>query len=491
MRVGPLPTVAVVALAACVDGGSVRPGPIRQERRPTTAVQPGSCDGRADDTAALQSALDGGGVVVLPPDRTCRFSALTASVPVAVDLSGSTLRVGDGPRTGPFLRVTGAGVTIQNGVIDANRRRGAKGWLLDWRGAGGRLEQVTLQGGDSIGLSVTSADASVVASHVVARDFRGHVGVGFRVGAGSLVTRDCTAEDNEYAGFFVSRDSRASTVIDGVSRRNGIGAALEGSRGGRVARFVSVDDDRFGLLLNRGASHWTVGDVAVSFTGRSAARRSATGVELFQRNHHNVFDAVTVTGVPGYGLAVAGDSDDNRFGVVALDASMARGGDPGLVIAGGSERNRFRSVTVVHHTVGVRFGENDRATDAPNDGNWIGTLQVTGARHNAIRFEWGSANQIDRVTVADSDSSGSDAHGFKGVVYFGNNSSGNVIRELVQVGTARPPNYLVYTGACAVPTCQRPATATGNRIESGVARAWSRSISLDTVGGNVVNLVER
>ena len=437
----------------------------------------------------MQRALDRGGLVVLSPGKTCRFGSLTASIPVTIELSGSMLKVSDRSRRGPFIRVTGANVTIRNGVIDGNWSLGARGWLLDWHGSGGRLERVILQNGDS-GLSVTGAGALVRASRSLARAFQGESGIGFRVGAGSLITDRCTAEANRYAGYFVSQLAGAGTVIDGVSRRNGIGVALEGTRGGRVARLVSTDDDRFGLLLNRGAAHWSVGRVEVRSTGMSARNPAGTGVELFQGNHHNAFDIVEVRAVPGYGLAIAGNSDDNVFRSVTLDARSAWDGDPGLVIAGGSERNRLEAVTVIGHTVGVRLGENDFMADEANDNNWLGAVHVVGARHNAIRFEWGSANRIDRATIADSDSSGSDERGFKGAVYFGNDSSSNVIGELVQVDGGRPPNYLVYTGTCAVATCRVPATATGNRVERGVARAWSKAAALDTVGGNVANLQE-
>jgi hypothetical protein len=485
MRVSRFVAVALPPLIGCANAASdeaVRPRPV---------AEGAACDGVSDDTASLQAALDGGGTVAVPAGKVCRFTMLTVSVPVMVDLSGSTLRVRDGGVAGPFVRVTARGVTIRNGVIDGNRQRGARGWLVDWHGRDGRLEHVILQNGDSIGLSVTAAEASVVARNTTVRGFRGSVGVGFRVGAGSLVTDRCLAEGNEYAGYFVSQASPGRTVIDGVSTRNGIGALLEGARGGRVARLVSVDDDRFGLLLHRGASGWEIAFVEVSSTGKSAANPSGTGVELFQKNRHNVFKVVNVRGASGYGLAIAGDSDDNTYDTVFLDASETSDRDPGLVIAGGSDRNRLESVTVINHTVGVRFGENDFEADATNDNNSIGVLHVSGARHNAIRFEWGSGNRIGKAIVADSDSSGSDAHGFKGVVYFGNDSSDNVIGELLQVGTNRLPNYVVYAGTCSVTTCRKPATATGNRIDSGVARRWSRSAALDTVGGNVANLEKR
>jgi len=46
-------------------------------------------------------------------------------------------------------------------------------------------------------------------------------------------------------------------------------------------------------------------------------------------------------------------------------------------------------------------------------------VYIAGARYNAIRFERGHDNAIEHATIADSDSSGSDAQGFKGLVYFG------------------------------------------------------------------------
>jgi hypothetical protein len=435
------------------------------------------CDGTTDDTSALQRAFDRGGRVALPASRLCRFSSLTVSVPLALDLAGATLKVTDRAAPGPFVRILADHVAIRDGTIDGARELGASGWLVDWHGRDGSLVAVTLQNGDSIGLSVTASDARVVARRAIARDFTGAVGIGFRVGAGALVAEDCGAEASSYAGFFVSQAASSATVIDGWTRRNGVGVFLEGQLGGRVARLRSHDDDRFGLLLDHGASDWHVGTVHVAATGRSARNRSGTGVELFARNRRNVFEEIVVIGAAGYGLAIAGDSDDNRFGQVELDARGAWDGDPGLVIAGGSDRNRIDSVRVLDHTIGVRIGENDLATDVPSNANRIGSVYVAGARYNAIRFERGNDNEIRQATIADSDSSGSDAQGFKGLVYFGNDSSGNHIGEIVQADTRRIPNYIVYAGPCAVATCVTGVAPTGNRVERVTASGWSVEVA--------------
>jgi hypothetical protein len=435
------------------------------------------CDGTTDDTSALQRAFDRGGRVALPASRVCRFSRLTVSVPLALDLAGATLQVADRAAPGPFLRILADSVAIRDGTIDGARELGASGWLVDWHGRDGSLVAVTLQNGDSTGLSVTAAVARVVAHRAFARGFTGPLGIGFRVGAGSLVAEDCGAEANSYAGFFVSQEASSATVVDGWTARNGIGVLLDGQLGGRVARLHSHDDDRFGLLLDHGASDWRVGTVRVTATGRSARNRSGTGVELFARNRRNVFESIVVTGAAGYGLAIAGDSDDNQFARVELDARGAWDGDPGLVIAGGSDRNRIDSVRVLGHTIGVRIGDNDFAADIPSNANRIASVYVAGARYNAIRFEWGHDNAIGQATIADSDSSGSDAHGFKGLVYFGNDSSGNRIGELVQADTRRIPNYIVYAGPCAVATCLTGVAPTGNRVEHVTALGWSVAVA--------------
>ena len=431
------------------------------------------CDGTTDDTSALQRVFDRGGRVALPASRVCRFSSLTVSVPLTLDLAGATLKVTAGAAPGPFLRILAGGVAIRDGVIDGARELGATGWLVDWHGRDGSLVSVTLQNGDSIGLSVTGGEARVVARRVVARGFGGAMGIGFRVGEGALVTEDCGAEANSYAGFFVAQAASPATVIDGWTARNGVGVLLDGQRGGRVARLRSRDDDRFGLLLDHGASGWHVGTVHVVAPGRSARNRAGTGVELFARNRRNVFDEVVVTGAAGYGLAIAGDSDDNQFGRVELDARGSWDGDPGLVIAGGADRNRIDSVRVLGHTIGVRIGDNDVAADIASNANRIGSVYVAGARYNAIRFEWGHDNAIREATIADSDSSGSDADGFKGLVYFGNDSSGNRIGHLVQADTRRIPNYIVYAGPCAVATCATGVVPKDNRVDSVTALGWS------------------
>jgi hypothetical protein len=472
--------VALIGVAcqsrAHPDQTAVTPGV-----EPAAASLPGPpgvvCDGTADDTSALQRAFDRGGRVALPASRVCRFSSLTVSVPLALDLAGATLKVTAGAAPGPHLRILADDVAIHDGVIDGARDLGASGWLVDWHGRNGSLASVTLQNGDSTGLSVTGVVARVVARRVVARGFGGALGIGFRVGEGALVTEDCGAEANSYAGFFVAQEASSATVIDGWTARNGVGVLLDGRLGGRVARLSSRDDDRFGLLLDHGASDWHVGTVHATDTGRSARNRSGTGVELFTRNRRNAFDEIVVTGAAGYGLAIAGDSDDNQFGRVELDARGSWDGDPGVVFAGGSDRNRVDSARVLGHTIGVRFGDNDLAADVPSNANRIGSVYIAGARYNAIRFEWGHDNAIGEATIADSDSSGSDADGFKGLVYFGNDSSGNRIGHLVQADTRRIPNYIVYAGPCAVATCATGVAPRDNRVDSVTALRWSVAVA--------------
>src|SRR6185436_17711034 len=101
------------------------------------------CDGTTDDTPALQRALDRGGRVALPASRVCRFSSLTVSVPLALDLAGATLKVTDRAAPGPFVRILADGVAIRDGTIDGARELGARGWLVDWQGRDGSLDAVT------------------------------------------------------------------------------------------------------------------------------------------------------------------------------------------------------------------------------------------------------------------------------------------------------------------------------------------------------------
>lgn len=430
------------------------------------------CDGAADDTAALQRAFDRGGEVALPAARVCRFTRLTISHSLSLDLAHTTLRATESP--GPFVRVVADHVAIRAGTVDGGDQRG---WLVDWHGRAGTLEDVTLQHAEGIGLSVSDPDTRVVARRVVARGFTGDAGIGFRVGAGALITDACGAEASTYAGFFVSRDASSATVLDGWTARNGIGVAIDGRRGGRIAHLRSRDDDRFGLLLDHGASDWHVGTVRVETPGLSARNRSGTGVELFAHNQRNAFADVTVIGAAGYGLAIAGGSSDNHVTRVELDARGAWDGDPGLVIAGGSHRNRLDTVRVLGHTIGIRIGENDLATDAPNTHNHIGSAYVEGARFNAIRIERGHDNDIGAATIADSDSSGSDAQGFHGLVYFGNDSSRNHVGTLVQADTRRTPNFVVYAGPCTAATCVPGAVPTANTVDRVTARGWSVAVS--------------
>jgi hypothetical protein len=442
-------------------------------------------DGRKDDTVALQAAIDAAGPgsrVRAPAGHTFLISQpLTIRRNGAmIDFGGSTIKL-SGTAAGPMLRAVASRVVVQKLRLDGSRRSGGLGNGIEWYGARGELRHCELVAIGGSGVVVNHAKASLVCVRVQASGCSSGQGTaaGFYCGVGTLRTIRCRATFCERAGFFFDRGCSRHCSLDGTSRRNAIGALLMGHTGGRVRRFVAHDDDRFGVLLEEGASHWTCDYIEANRIGESVRNQAGTGVELFRQNRHNFFRTIISRANPGYGLALGNGSSDNRFDRVVCDGRGSWDSDPGITITSGSHRNRIKRATVVRHSVGVRFGE-DNTT--PNDANWIGRIKVVDSGWSSIRFEYGRRNSIGHARVINCWCADGD---FPGVVAFGNAVSGNSISYLDQsydqrtaIRWAVPPAYAVH---CA-------PRAANNRIEAGRTRGWRVARVKDENGNNSIHV---
>jgi hypothetical protein len=397
-----------------------------------------------------------------------------------IDFGGSTMKL-SGTHGGPMLQAFASRVVVQRLRLDGSRHSGGVGNGIEWFGVGGELRDCELVAIGGSGVVVNHAKASVVCVRVHSSDCRSGqgTGAGFYCAAGTLRTARCRATFCERAGFFFDRACSRRCSLDGTSRRNAIGALLMGHAGGRVRRFVAHDDDRFGVLLDQGASHWTCDYLEAVRIGKSVRNRAGTGVELFRQNRHNSFRKIISRANPGYGLALANGSSDNRFDRVVCDARGSWDSDPGITITSGSHRNRIKRATVVRHSVGLRFGEDN---NTPNDANWIGRITVVDSGWSGIRFEYGRRNSIGHARVINSWCADS---AFPGVVSFGNAVSANSIGYLDQsydqrtaIRWAVPPAYAVH---CA-------PQASNNRIQGGRTQGWRVARVKDENGSNSISV---
>jgi hypothetical protein len=357
-------------------------------------------DGIGDDTSAFARALQAmspGAKLMAPQGKTFRISSsLVIDRACTIDLQGGTVVKSPGMKGAAFV-VAADAVRISNLTLDG--ARGAAGGGFEWRGAGGEMTDVAVLKCHSDGVLLSSdARASLTCRRVRSSGHRGSGSAsGFSVLKGYAKFYDCSAEGNEWSGFFFGVSSEPGSHLNGVARRNFIGCQIR-NRGGTSDRFLADGNTRYGLVLDYDGDGprpggWSFGHVECNRTG---VRREAsgTGIELLGADS-NTFKTIVSNANPGYGLALAHGSSGNTFGSVRCDQRGSGDGDPGLHISGGSAHNSFGSVVIANHTYGVVFGEG--LEPKSNDLNSIGSLTVTGCAWGVLRLDSGTKNTIGRL----------------------------------------------------------------------------------------------
>lgn len=402
-------------------------------------------NGERDDTAALARAFRSGRAVYSDPGKTYLVKTWLTLKGTA-DMRGSTIRFVGGSSAGYIgVHASGRVARLSNVTIDGSGRSGSyvRGVYV---GKGHKL----------------------TASNVRTRDTRGGgTGYGFVVDGTLLCTR-CNAQGADY-GFYVRASATPQTMISGSSSRNGIGLWILGKAGGSVPRFTSIDDDRFGILLDGGASHWRLGEIETSFTGRTAREPTATGFEFWRDNRYNVVESLVSNGNPGYALAFGHDVMYNRIRVVYADGTGAHDNDPGITLTAGASNNRIDKATIKNYSVGIRIGEDN---PKPNNGNRFGSVYIENCGWSGIRFEYGSGNRIDSATLVNNSTNDSS---FPGDISFANSVSGNSIGSVTQAGSSSRPTHGIYFA----PGANR------NRVEAGSITSFRLSKVVDANGSNI------
>jgi hypothetical protein len=402
-------------------------------------------DGEHDDTAALARAFRSGREIVSDPGKTYLVRASLALMGTA-NFRGSTIAF-IGGSSGRYIGISAVGVKAElaNVTIDGTGRQGSY-----VRGV------------------VVGLGKKLIARNVHTRDTRGGGGgYGFLVD-GTLVCTKCDARGADY-GFFVRSGASPKTVISGRSSRNGIGFLIHGKAGGSIPRFTSRDDNRFGILLDDGASHWRLGKIVTNYTGQSVREPTATGFEFWSGNRFNTIDSLVSNGNPGYALAFGHFVSNNRIRSVYADGAGAFDTDPGITLTAGASFNRIDNAVVKNHSVGIRIGE-DNTT--PNNGNRFGSVYVENCNWSGIRFEYGSGNRIDAATLVNN----STVHAaYPGDISFMNAVSANTIGKVMQSGSSARPINGIYFG---------PA-ANRNRVEAGSVTSYLASKVVDENGSNI------
>jgi hypothetical protein len=402
-------------------------------------------NGEHDDTAALRRALRSGRRVYSDPGKTYLVRGVLALSGRADFRRSTIVFVGGSAENYIGIRVIGRKARLSNVTIDGTGR------------VGSYVHGVHVGTGREL-----------IARNVWTRDTRGGGGgYGFVVD-GALMCSACDAQGADY-GFFVRGGADPKTTISGTSSRNGIGLRIHGQGGGWVPTFVSRDDDRFGVLFDRGASHWKLGRIVTSDAGRTARRTTATGLEFWRDNAHNTIDSLVSNGNPGYALAFGYNATHNRVRVLSADGAGALDSDPGITLTGGASHNIIDRATVRNHSVGLRIGEDNTTL---NIGNRFGSLFVENCAWSGIRIEYGTGNRIETATLVNNSTADS---AYPGDVSFANAVRGNSIGRVVQFGSSARPIHGIYFG----PGANR------NRVEAGSVRSYSTSKVVDESGTNL------
>jgi hypothetical protein len=359
---------------------------------------------------AAEVAQQKGTSICLAADQRLTVAApLTVSAPAVLDFNGATI-VEDASLDGWLITVNSPGVSILHVTLRGNRSSANEGGGLLCEAAGCQVSGVEVTKMTTTGILVRYPTSSLdISSSSVVGTFspKPSAGNGILVASGALLqASDTSATGNSGNGFRLVK-AAAGSYISGSSSNNleaGI-STLEVSDL-RIGTFVSKADWHYGIVMSQ-SSDVRAGFLTVVDTGAAQGSLPLNGrgaaVALVDVTG-STFTNLHLTGMPGYGLSLAGASK-NLF----VDVRIARDGkgetNPGVNLDHGSADNTWQTVSITNTSVGVDIGssgvKNDRHGLNGNTGNLFETLTLVGDRYAAISIQGGKDNVFTLVNATD------------------------------------------------------------------------------------------
>lgn len=186
-------------------------------------------DGETDDSAAIQSALDDGGIIWVPHSHEFRADGLDAptSDPVAVVGDGTIKRRDGDPGTDWILRTQAAGSRVEGITLDGNAENSTNSGRDECLRTDARTVVVNVEAGNTRG---STGDAN-------------HYGNAFQNTAAGTKYLGCRSEDAYYAGF---RTSAPATYLGctSIARTRGFQSNLDTPGVVKIADcYAEITDD--------------------------------------------------------------------------------------------------------------------------------------------------------------------------------------------------------------------------------------------------------
>lgn len=398
-------------------------------------------DGVANDSAAIQAALNAGGIINFPPG-SYMCSNLTAGADCHLVFAPGAVLVNNGPNT---VLTVAAKVVIDNLEVDGASQSG-----VGLNVTGG---EATLNGGYLYGnyAGVRCAAGELDCFHTEASSNA----IGFYAAGGPLRTNQCTADYNNY-GYIFDADS---CHLNGRARHNGVDGAQVNGNDNTSDYFYAFDCGHFGLRLGiqdaRTPSRNKFGVVVADRIGYTTGDVSGTGVELYGAIDSH-FGTVIVTRSAGYGVALTHNStpvgaSNNTFGQVLVSAAGTSDSDAALFIGGRSNSNHVGTLSARYTTFAWSMDEGE----GPAFNNTVGQIIAERCGYGIWRADGGGRNVVGEILGFNC--STSDVTNWPALVTFqGSQTTNNLV-----------DTFHHATGAAPAPNASfiERSGATGNRID--------------------------
>lgn len=411
---------------------------------------------------AAEAAQKAGKSICLAPDLNLTAPApLSVTEPAVLDFNGAT--IARAAATDDWLiTVSAPGVSILGLTLRGNRLLGGQGGGLLFEAAGCQASNLQVTGMTTYGILVRHPGTSLALSSSSVDDTVNPApasGDGIRVTSGALITVTSTvASDNSGDGFRLVKAAAGSSISGSSSENTVAGLSVLDTPDLSIGSFDSSSDWHYGIAIWR-STDVTANSLTVTATGAAQdglpPNGSGSAVQLFGVTGSSFTD-LQLKGMPGYGLALSGASE-NVFDQVQVARDGKGQSNPAVEIEHGSADNRFLTVSIADTSVGVDIGssgvKNNRSGLTGNVGNSFKLLTLVGDMYAAINIEGGRSNFFKKVDATDI---GSDYHRPARAAIRLNNASTSYNRIDVYntyINSSYPkwdtPAYLIYADSMA------------------------------------------